>query len=57
MVHLWQQTIMQDSGRHNKLFFSFKTKFKKLNLTFNKVMSLYSFKIIDLSDEMNVSFK
>ena len=33
MLHLWQQTIMQDTGRHNKLFFSFKTKFKKLNLT------------------------
>ena len=33
MLHLWQQTIMKDTGRHNKLFFSFKTKFKKLNLT------------------------
>jgi len=33
MVHLWQQTIMQDTGNHNKLFFSFKSKFKKLNLS------------------------
>lgn len=33
MLHLWQQTIKHDSGRHNKLFFSFKNKFKKLNLT------------------------
>tara|TARA_B100000780_G_scaffold245289_1_gene189273 strand:- start:126 stop:542 length:417 start_codon:yes stop_codon:yes gene_type:complete len=33
MLHLWQQTIMKDTGRHNKLFFSFKSKFKKLNLT------------------------
>ena len=33
MLHLWQQTIMHDSGKHNKLFFSFKNKFKKLNLT------------------------
>tara|TARA_B100000768_G_C10999808_1_gene257464 strand:- start:104 stop:517 length:414 start_codon:yes stop_codon:yes gene_type:complete len=33
MLHLWQQTIMQDTGKHNKLFFSFKSKFKKLNLT------------------------
>ena len=33
MVHLWQQTVKQDNGSHNKLFFSFKTKFKKLNLT------------------------
>ena len=32
MVHLWQQTIMKDTGNHNKLFFSFKPKFKKLNL-------------------------
>jgi len=33
MVHLWQQTIKRDNGSHNKLFFSFKHKFKKLNLT------------------------
>jgi hypothetical protein len=33
MVHLWQQTIMKDTGNHNNLFFSFKSKFKKLNLT------------------------
>ena len=33
MLHLWQQTIKHDSGKHNKLFFSFKYKFKKLNLT------------------------
>ena len=33
MVHLWQQTVMNDTGNHNKLFFSFKPKFKKLNLT------------------------
>jgi len=33
MVHLWQQTIMKDTGNHNKLFFSFKLKFKRLNLT------------------------
>ena len=33
MVHLWQQTIMQDTGNHNKLFFSFKSKFKRLNLS------------------------
>ena len=33
MVHLWQQTVMKDTGNHNKLFFSFKPKFKKLNLT------------------------
>jgi hypothetical protein len=32
MVHLWQQTIMKDTGNHNKLFFSFKPKFKRLNL-------------------------
>ena len=32
MVHLWQQTVMKDTGNHNKLFFSFKSKFKKLNL-------------------------
>jgi|TARA_B110000037_G_scaffold51153_2_gene62849 hypothetical protein len=32
MVHLWQQTIKKDTGNHNKLFFSFKNKFKKLNL-------------------------
>ena len=32
MVHLWQQTVMQDTGNHNKLFWSFRTKFKKLNL-------------------------
>ena len=32
MVHLWQQTIMKDTGNHNKLFFSFKSKFKKINL-------------------------
>jgi len=33
MVHLWQQTIKKDNGTHNKFFFSFKNKFKKLNLT------------------------
>ena len=33
MLHLWQQTIKGDNGKHNKLFFSFKSKFKKLNLT------------------------
>ena len=33
MLHLWQQTIKHDNGKHNKLFFSFKSKFKKLNLT------------------------
>ena len=33
MLHLWQQTIMKDTGKHNKLFFSYKSKFKKLNLT------------------------
>jgi len=33
MLHLWQQTVKRDTGRHNKLFFSFKNKFKKLNLT------------------------
>ena len=32
MVQLWQQTVMQDTGNHNKLFWSFRTKFKKLNL-------------------------
>jgi hypothetical protein len=32
MVHLWQQTIMKDTGNHNKLFFSYKAKFKRLNL-------------------------
>ena len=32
MVHLWQQTIINDTGNHNKLFFSFKNKFKRLNL-------------------------
>jgi len=32
MVHLWQQTIMKDTGNHNKLFFSFRSKFKRLNL-------------------------
>jgi len=32
MVHLWQQTVMKDTGNHNRLFFSFKSKFKKLNL-------------------------
>src|SRR6056300_1382095 len=32
MVHLWQQTIKKDTGNHNKLFFSFRNKFKKLNL-------------------------
>ena len=32
MVHLWQQTVMKDTGNHNQLFFSFKSKFKKLNL-------------------------
>ena len=33
MLHLWQQTIKFDKGKHNKLFFSFKNKFKKLDLT------------------------
>jgi len=33
MLHLWQQPVKRDTGRHNKLFFSFKNKFKKLNLT------------------------
>ena len=33
MVHLWQQTIMKDTGNHNKIFFSFKSKFKRINLT------------------------
>jgi len=33
MLHLWQQTVKRDTGRHNKLFFSFKNKFKKLNTT------------------------
>ena len=33
MIHLWQQTIMKDTGNHNNIFFSFKSKFKKLNLT------------------------
>jgi hypothetical protein len=33
MLHLWQQTIKFDNGKHNKLFFSFKNKFKKLDLT------------------------
>ena len=32
MVHLWQQTVMHDTGNHNKLFWSFRSKFKKLNL-------------------------
>ena len=32
MVHLWQQTVMKDTGNHNKLFFSFRSKFKKINL-------------------------
>ena len=32
MVHLWQQTVMKDTGNHNRLFFSFKSKFKTLNL-------------------------
>jgi len=32
MVHLWQQTVMKDTGNHNQLFFSFKSRFKKLNL-------------------------
>ena len=32
MVHLWQQTVMKDTGNHNRLFFSFRSKFKKLNL-------------------------
>ena len=32
MVHLWQQTVMKNTGNHNRLFFSFKSKFKKLNL-------------------------
>ena len=33
MIHLWQQTIMKDTGNHNNIFFSFRSKFKKLNLT------------------------
>jgi len=33
MIHLWQQTIMKDTGNHNNIFFSFKSKLKKLNLT------------------------
>ena len=32
MVHLWQQMIKKDTGNHNKLFFSFRNKFKRLNL-------------------------
>ena len=32
MVHLWQQTIINDTGNHNKLFFSFRNKFNRLNL-------------------------
>jgi hypothetical protein len=32
MVHLYQQTIKKDTGNHNKLFFSFRNKFKRLNL-------------------------
>ena len=32
MLHLWQQTIKKDTGNHNKLFFSFRNKFKRLNL-------------------------
>ncbi|MDB9799789.1 SprT-like domain-containing protein [Candidatus Pelagibacter sp.] len=32
MIHLWQQTIKKDTGNHNKLFFSFRNKFKRLNL-------------------------
>ena len=32
MVHLWQQTVKHDTGNHNKLFWSFRTKFKKFNL-------------------------
>jgi len=32
MIHLWQQTIMKDTGNHNKLFFSFKSRFRRLNL-------------------------
>ena len=26
MLHLWQQTVKRDTGRHNKRFFSFKNK-------------------------------
>ena len=33
MLHLWQQTIKHNNGKHTKLFFSFKNKFKKLDLT------------------------
>jgi hypothetical protein len=33
MLHLWQMTIQHDNGKHNRLFFSFKSKFKKLNLS------------------------
>ena len=33
MLHLWQMTIQHDKGKHNRLFFSFKSKFKKLNLS------------------------
>ena len=32
MVHLWQQTVMKDTGNHNKLFFSYRAKFERLNL-------------------------
>ena len=32
MVHLWQQTVMKDTGNHNKLFFSYRARFKRLNL-------------------------
>ena len=33
MLHLWQMTVRHDNGTHNRLFFSFKSKFKKLNLS------------------------
>ena len=48
MVHLWQQTVVKDTGSHNKLFFSFKTKFKKLNLTLSYYCLLYT---SDAADE------
>jgi len=33
MIHLWQQTVKKDTGYHNKLFFSFRPKFKKIGLS------------------------
>ena len=32
MIHLWQQTVKKNNGNHNDLFYSFRPKFKKLNL-------------------------